>query len=73
MITYRISLLCCLKRFNQLIQHTLLIESGKDVTDVVGEEALVVQHGGGHLSDGGGTHGLVVVVSVRLQAHFSHL
>ena len=52
---------------------TSLIQSSQDVTDVVGEEALVVEHDGGHLCHSGCIHHLAVVMEVTLHAHTRNL
>ena len=51
----------------------LRVEAPQDVGDVVGEEPLVVEHGGHHLRHGRGGHGLVVKVAVALHPHLSNL
>ena len=51
----------------------ILIQASQDVGDVVGEEPLVVQHGGHHLSRGWGAHRLVMSVTVGLQSHLGNL
>ena len=52
---------------------SLFIQTSQDVGDVVGEEPLVVQHGGRHLSHGWGRHGLVVEMTVALHSHLRNL
>merc|ERR1719188_388441 len=52
---------------------SLIIQTPQDVGDVVGEEPLVVQHGGRHLGHGWGRHGLVVEVTVTLHSHLRDL
>ncbi|KAI8419697.1 hypothetical protein MSG28_008385 [Choristoneura fumiferana] len=44
------------------------VQAGQHVGHVVRKEALVVEHGGEHLRDGGRTHRLVVLLLVHLQA-----
>ncbi len=51
----------------------ILVQAGEDVADVVGEEALVVEHDGGHLRHRRRLHLLVVVVAVRLHPHLGNL
>ena len=51
----------------------ILVEPRQDVADVVGEEALVVEHHRGHLRHSRGVHHLAMVMEVAFHTHTCNL